>query len=142
MKYIYKITNKKTKQIYVGSTTVLPMNRWADHFRMLKVNKHKSNRFQNSWNKTQKLSDWICEILEDINDHISTRKLQYIEATYITSVPDEMRLNEPHRTTQTKDIRDKVIELLKTGEKQYLIAKKVGVCPATISVIKKEECIY
>jgi len=47
---IYKITNKKTKKVYIGSSENLK-KRFYDHRSDLENNRHKNFKLQNSWNK-------------------------------------------------------------------------------------------
>lgn len=135
MKYIYRITNTKTNQVYIGSSSVLPMNRWAEHARMLKVGKAVSSRFQTSWNKHH-ITDWTFQVIRSIDD-ATPGELLRIEASFITEVPEELRLNEPNRTTITADMYAAVIRRLEEGELGYKIAEAVGVSPATVSNINK-----
>ena len=48
---IYKIENKITKKIYVGSTTIGFKGRFSAHLSTLKKNKHPNKYLQNSFNK-------------------------------------------------------------------------------------------
>lgn len=47
---IYCILNHKNNKLYIGSSINLK-NRWYDHKKTLKKNKHHSSKLQNSWNK-------------------------------------------------------------------------------------------
>lgn len=48
--YIYKITNLKTKKIYIGSTKN-PKYREYSHFSNLRLNKHLNKKLQQDFNK-------------------------------------------------------------------------------------------
>jgi group I intron endonuclease len=47
---VYKITNNKTKKIYIGSSINI-LRRWVEHKSELNKNTHKNDKLQKSWNK-------------------------------------------------------------------------------------------
>lgn len=63
---IYKITNKLTKQFYIGSSSNL-IKRKCHHFSDLKKNKHFNKYLQNAWNKYGE-KNFVFEIIEEIED--------------------------------------------------------------------------
>lgn len=63
---IYKITNRTTKKIYIGSATNF-CRRWSAHYSLLRRNKHENEYLQNAWNKYGE-NDFVFEILEYVED--------------------------------------------------------------------------
>ena len=84
---IYKITNKINNFCYVGQSQRVK-KRVAEHFRLLKLNKHPNPRLQNAYNKYGKDNFiWSLEaICEDLRD------LDTIENAFISG---EARFLEP-----------------------------------------------
>lgn len=66
MSGIYKITNKTTGKIYIGSASNFCV-RWSTHYNMLIKNNHENEYLQNAWNKYGK-DDFIFEIIEYVED--------------------------------------------------------------------------
>jgi group I intron endonuclease len=69
---IYKIVNKNTNKCYVGQSTHI-YKRIAEHFRLLRKNKHPNQRLQNSFNVHGEESFWWdieieCKDAEDLDD--------------------------------------------------------------------------
>jgi group I intron endonuclease len=62
---IYKITNIKTQDFYIGSAVNYKNRRWS-HICSLKKNKHKNQFIQNSWNKYGQ-DAFIFEIIEVVD---------------------------------------------------------------------------
>lgn len=62
---IYIITNKSTKQYYIGMSTDI-FARWSSHYSHLKIHKHTSPKFFELWNKSNP-TDWSFEILEVVS---------------------------------------------------------------------------
>jgi group I intron endonuclease len=63
---IYKITNKINGRYYIGSSINIK-NRWNEHKRTLKQNKHDNDFLQKSWNKHGEES-FLFEIIEYVLD--------------------------------------------------------------------------
>lgn len=63
---IYKITNKNNGRYYIGSSVNIN-NRWNEHKRTLKQNKHDNDFLQKSWNKHGEES-FLFEIIEYVLD--------------------------------------------------------------------------
>jgi len=63
---IYKITCKNNSKFYIGSSININ-RRLRDHIRLLKRNKHKNKRLQDSWDKYGE-ENFKYEIVETIND--------------------------------------------------------------------------
>lgn len=76
---IYKITNLKNNKIYIGSTGRSFSERFTEHSRDLKNNKHKNYYLQSSYNKWGE-SIFKFEILEIVDD-VST--LHKVEQKYL-----------------------------------------------------------
>lgn len=70
---IYKITNKITNKVYIGSSRSSIKHRWLVHKSLLNRNKHHSRYLQNSFNK-HGIKAFKFEIIEEIN---STDKTYY-----------------------------------------------------------------
>lgn len=49
--YIYKIVNNINKKVYIGQTVRNPKERWKDHLKKLKEQRHHSKHLQHSYNK-------------------------------------------------------------------------------------------
>jgi len=66
---IYQIVNTENGKCYVGSSKSI-RDRWWEHKKFLKENKHASKRLQNSWNKygEETFSFVILEIVENFNE--------------------------------------------------------------------------
>lgn len=81
MQGIYQIRNIKTGKVYIGSSKNIE-NRFGEHVRNLKKNKHHSNKLQRSWNKTKdKKKTFVFEILEEVIDKslLKEREQYYID---------------------------------------------------------------
>lgn len=63
---IYKITNKTTSKIYIGSSTNVE-TRFYGHKLLLKNGTHSNGFLQNAWNKYGS-EDFIFEIVEEVED--------------------------------------------------------------------------
>lgn len=63
---IYKITNTVNNKIYIGSA-ISTKERWNQHKRKLKLNKHTNKHLQNAWNKygDDKFTFKVIEYVED-----------------------------------------------------------------------------
>ena len=134
MKYVYLIRNTVTGQCYIGSSSILPMNRWLEHVGNLRRGAHSSARFQKAFDASNRdLTLWEFKVLETIE----TRELLRIEAEWIIKIPADLRLNMPGRTTVTREKHLRVIQLLKEGRKGYEIGREVGLSAGMISRIKK-----
>jgi group I intron endonuclease len=72
---IYKIINNITEKVYVGSAVDID-KRWYGHTRLLKVNKHKLPKLQNSVNK-HGLENFIFEVIEECSKEILIEREQY-----------------------------------------------------------------
>lgn len=72
---IYKIENKVTKKIYIGSSYDIS-RRWTDHIYLLNKGIHHSVHLQNSWNKYGS-SSFTFEILEECSN-ILEREQYYL----------------------------------------------------------------
>ena len=55
---IYKIENKKTKKIYIGSTTQGFRKRFKSHIKNLKNDRHPNQKLQRSFNKERQISNF------------------------------------------------------------------------------------
>lgn len=75
---IYKITNKTTNKIYIGSSKNIE-ERWKAHINLLNRNKHNNNHLQHAWNKYGN-KDFEFEIIEicDLSNLIE-REQYYID---------------------------------------------------------------
>lgn len=71
---IYKIENKITSKVYVGSSLNV-FSRWRSHKATLGKNKHHSKKLQNAWNKYGE-SCFSFSIVEEVFDpqHLITRE--------------------------------------------------------------------
>lgn len=72
---IYKIENKDTGKVYIGSATNIE-SRWYQHKRLLNNNKHHSIKLQNSVNK-HGIESFIFEIIEECEKNILIEREQY-----------------------------------------------------------------
>jgi hypothetical protein len=78
MKCIYKIRNKTDNKFYLGSSKN-KTNRWREHKRDLRNNKHHCVRLQNAWNKYG-ADNFVFEVVEEfpeISDELLLRREQY-----------------------------------------------------------------
>ncbi len=77
---IYKIINKTTGHIYIGSTRVSFEERWKDHLYNLSTNRHENNFLQNHWNKYGRDGFDFCIIKEVLNNEdIISLEQKYID---------------------------------------------------------------
>lgn len=72
---IYLITNIITNKIYVGSSLNIEQ-RWNDHRKLLRKNKHRNRHLQNAWNKDGECS-FVFEIIEHCTKDVLTEREQY-----------------------------------------------------------------
>ena len=75
---IYIIKNEKNNKVYVGQSTDI-YNRWKQHVRDLKSNRHHSRKLQRAWNKTKNKKIFNFKILEIIDENM----LDFEEDKYI-----------------------------------------------------------
>ena len=75
---IYIIKNEKNNKVYIGQSTDI-YNRWKQHVRDLKSNRHHSRKLQRAWNKTKNKKIFNFKILEIIDENI----LDFEEDKYI-----------------------------------------------------------
>jgi hypothetical protein len=75
---IYTITNLKTNQVYVGSTSVSFKERFRQHKSRLKNNSHRNQKLQNSFNKYG-VQSFKFEPLEEVDHEL----VQHIEQYWI-----------------------------------------------------------
>lgn len=73
MKCIYKIRNKTNNKFYLGSSKNLA-NRWREHKRDLRNNKHHSPRLQHAWNKYGP-ENFAFEVIEELSQECSDKLL-------------------------------------------------------------------
>lgn len=62
---IYKITNIKTEQYYIGMSRDI-FSRWQNHWTDIKMNKHSSTELMDLM-KNSSIQDWTFEILKYIS---------------------------------------------------------------------------
>lgn len=82
---IYKITNIKNSKFYIGSTTRSFKDRFNDHNRDLKNNKHKNYYLQSSYNRygDNNFKFEIVEIIDDKNN-VSEKEQHYLNLLCIS----------------------------------------------------------
>lgn len=76
--YIYRIAQKSTGKVYIGSS-IHPERRRKEHFRRLNKNKHHSPKLQRAYNKYG-INDFVFDVIDDCNQDI----VHNIESEYIT----------------------------------------------------------
>lgn len=72
---IYKIINKVTGKVYIGSAVDID-KRWYNHKRDLNYNRHHSYKLQNSVNK-HGIDNFIFEIIEECGKELLIEREQY-----------------------------------------------------------------
>jgi group I intron endonuclease len=90
---IYKITNKKTKKIYIGSS-INVFRRWVEHKVKLNKNTHINNKLQNSWNKYGDDNFTFSIIEECEKDQLIVREQFYLDKLLKSSDPDSFFFNK------------------------------------------------
>ena len=135
--YIYQIRCKPTDRRYVGSSSSFPSYQWAGHWSNLRHQRHVNQRFQQEWNAYPSLVHWEFTILEVIDKRLDRRILQQVEAKYITTKEDVLRLNMPNRTTLSLEKHRRVEEMLRAGARYVDIRDEVGISTGMISKIRK-----
>jgi group I intron endonuclease len=85
---VYKITNKNNGRYYIGSSVNIN-NRWNEHKRKLKQNKHDNNFLQKSWNKHGEES-FLFEIIEYVVD---LSKLLEREQHYLDLIAHDKKIS-------------------------------------------------
>ena len=128
---IYKITNKINGKFYIGSSQNISQ-RWYDHKRELRNNRHCNKHLQDAWNKYGE--DSFCfEVIEECD----ICKLSEIEQKYIDEYIDSGRMYNISRDTvssmrgrkHTEEAKKKMSETRKginSGEKHWLYGKHVS----------------
>lgn len=91
MPVIYAIVDPE-QNVYVGCTSSSYMKRLREHRCLLRANKHKSNRMQASWNKSDGVGFW-ARTLEEVS-HESRRER---ELHWMTEFEREGRLLNEHK---------------------------------------------
>jgi len=127
LKVIYKILNKVNGKFYIGST-VNYIDRFNEHKRTLKQNKHHNKKLQNSYNKhgEENFEYIIIEYLND-NDNQLLLEQHYIDKLkpqYNIALSSTAPMLGRKHTEETKK---KIIEFLKTipkGEKHFNYGRK------------------
>ncbi len=135
--YIYQIRCRQTDRRYVGSTSSFPGNQWGAHWTLLRNSKHRSVRFQEEWDSHPSIVDWEFTVLEVLEGRRDRRVLQQVEARYITSVDDTLRLNMPNRTTLSVEKHVQVERLLKEKVRYVDIQAQIGLSLGMISKIRQ-----
>lgn len=126
---IYKIENKVTGKVYIGSTINL-RKRAKSHIRDLNNNKHVNKQLQNSWNVASNKENFEMSILEKVQDEtfLPYAELYYIEkykrikGVYNTSDPLEEIKVLKNRTKEKREEREQK-KLIKNIENSSDFAK-------------------
>jgi group I intron endonuclease len=82
---IYKITNIKTGQFYIGSSVNIK-NRWQNHRSALRNNRHANKHLQSSWNKYGE-DAFAIEILERLEPNLLAESENKLLKIYV-GTPD------------------------------------------------------
>lgn len=120
---IYKIENKTTGDIYIGSSKTIN-SRFASHLSLLRNNKHQNNYLQNSWNKYGE-ENFVMTIVELCDEELLVEKEQYyidilnpsfnITKEVVRNIPsEESRLK--HSITKKKMFEEGIIPKFNTKE--------------------------
>lgn len=105
---IYKITNKITKVVYIGQTSIDLLGRWESHVRALENETHKNPYLQRTWNK-HKLSDFIASV-----------------ELYVPYEPDEAKFYEKLDTEERRILRlyPDHYNLMEAGEDRMIFSEE------------------
>ena len=77
---IYRILNKITRKVYIGSSEIIK-NRWKRHKTDLNCNVHHSKHLQRAWNKYG-AENFIFSIIEECSEEILLEREQYYKNLY------------------------------------------------------------
>ena len=88
---IYKIVNLKNGKMYVGSSKSIK-DRWWEHRKFLRENRHPSPRLQNSWNK-HKEENFVFLIIEVVKDFNKLIEREQYWLDYFQSFREEKGFN-------------------------------------------------
>ena len=122
---VYKIVNKITNKIYVGSATDIK-KRWRDHKWHLNHNKHHNSHLQLSWNRYGADAFEFLLILECSVDKLLIIEKEYIDKYncfnnkfgYNINDPEHVFLNRKH-SEETKQ----KLSIQKLGDKNPMYGK-------------------
>ena len=98
---IYKITNNKTKKIYIGSSINI-LRRWVEHKSELNKNTHKNNKIQKSWNKYGNNNFTFTIIEECEKELLISREQFYLDELLKSSNSDNSFFKENGYNILTK----------------------------------------
>lgn len=129
MQGIYKITNSINNQVYVGKSTNIE-ERFKEHMRMLKNNKHHAYKLQDFYNKNYKRKGFKInfEILEAVANetYLDAREKYYIDLydSYSNGF-NSMGLNGCPTMTKKRELKNKKLTKINKdrNEYEYLINK-------------------
>lgn len=79
MPYIYKIENMINHKVYIGQTVKSLSARKADHYCLLRHNKHHSTKLQKDWNEYGEEAFNFQKVLECSEEELNTQEAYYIQ---------------------------------------------------------------
>lgn len=132
---IYQITNRETKDSYIGSTRNKIATRWNYHFDRLRRGIHEVRDFQKAWDESD-ISDWDFRILED-NIPVENQfeiELRWQELLFPTL---SSKIYWQHRKHNREKL-EKVVDLLKQGKIYREIARECNVSLGWITKVKEK----
>lgn len=128
---IYKITNKINGKFYIGSSQNISQ-RWYDHKRELRHDRHCNKHLQDAWNKYGE-ENFSFEIIEECDiEELSKKEQLYIEKyiesgqMYNISHDTNSSMRGRKHSEETKKKMSESRKGLNAGEKHWLYGKHVS----------------
>lgn len=130
---IYKILNKTTSRLYIGSSKNISQ-RWSKHKALLRHNRHDNKKLQNFWNKYSEEDFEFSVIEECLEEELLVREQYYLDTIlfaqeYINKVNtkfDDIGLNITpiaNGAYLTEESIKRISDTLKNGYKTGVIEK-------------------
>lgn len=110
---IYKIENILTGDCYIGRTVKLPEDRWREHRRELRQQKHRNSKLQVAWLKYGEESFYFS-ILETGNLPYDREHnyFKILEPTYNLVAPPQQKLASKRPTLNIEEVKNPLLKKL------------------------------
>lgn len=137
-RYIYKISNRRTGDSYIGCS-INPFKRWEEHVGTLRNNQSGHPKLQDAWTASS-IFDWDFSILEEVSRDLKGNELYRAEGKWIEKY--RPTLNIVRHQTQLLAERDAkhedVVKMIRDGKKYRAVRDALGVPLGTITNIMRK----